>query len=154
MVKRKSRKIDPKKTWGCYVLDLREDFEWAGEISFASWLEGPKKYYDYEVSSHATIEIQAPLAYTDSKKVEVGTNVEFSISIKPEVGTGEFVGVISKFKEGVSIYVWMPWHDAMFFHQVLMSGRCEVLEVFGTDLYRRRGWVRRISLNRTYDVEE
>lgn len=154
MAKRKSRKVDPKKTWGCYVLDLRQDYDWAGEISFASRREGPKKYYDYEVSSNATIEIRAPLAYTDSKKVEIGTHVELTIYIESEVGNAEFVGGLSKYSEGLSIYSWMPWHDAMFFHQILMSGKSEMLEVFGTDLFRRRGWVRRVSLGRKYEVEE
>lgn len=78
MAKRKSRKVGPKKTWGCYVLDLRQDYEWAGEISFASRREGSKKYYDYEASGNATIEIRALSAYSDSKKVEIGTHVELS----------------------------------------------------------------------------
>jgi len=136
------------------VLDLREDVDWTGEISFASRLEGPKKYYDYEVSSNATIEIRGPLAYTDSKKIEVGTHVELTIYIQTKVDDSEFIGGLSKYSEGLSMYAWMPWHDAMFFHQILMSGRCEMLEVFGTDLYRRRGWVRRVSLSRKYEIEE
>lgn len=154
MAKRKSNKVDPKKTWASYVLDLRKDFQWAGELSFAARREGPKKYYDYEVKSLATIEITAPLVYTDSKKIDVGIPIELTISIKPEVKDDEFVGLLSKYGEGMAIYIWMPWDDAMFFHQILMSGRCEMLEVFGTDLYRRSGWVRRISLNRQHDVEE
>jgi hypothetical protein len=132
--KRTSRKIDPRKTWGCYVLDLRKNFDWAGEISFASRLEGPKKYQDYDVSSNATIEIRAPLAYSDSNKVEIGIEVELTIYMEPEVGNAEFIGGLNKYSGGLSIYTWMPWHDAMFFHQVLMSGRCEMLEVFGTDV--------------------
>jgi len=106
------------------------------------------------VSSNATIEIRGPLAYTDSKKIEVGTHVELTIYIQKEVDDSEFIGGLSKYREGLSMYTWMPWHDAMFFHQVLMSGRCEMLEVFGTDLYRRRGWVRRVSLSRKYQIDE
>lgn len=154
MPRRKQKKIDPKETWGCYALDLRKDFDWAGEISFASRRLGLKKYNNFKVSSNALIEMRAPLAYTDSKKVEVGTDIEFTIYVEPEVGDGEFIGGLNKFEGGLAIYAWMPWLDAMFFHQILMSGRCEMLEVFGTDLYRRRGWVRRVSLDRRYEIEK
>ena len=73
MVNRKSRKIALRRpgsaTFSTFV-----------KITIGWWnllrllVEGPKKYYGYAVSSFM-LEIRVSLADTDSKKVEVRTNI-------------------------------------------------------------------------------
>ena len=153
MVKSKKKEaLD--KTWVNYLLDLRQEHDWSGEIDFTARHLGRGKDAVFSTDSHAQIQILGPLAYTGSSKVEIGVAVELTISIRQHVEDSEFIGIISKNSEGLYAHVFMPWNEAMFFHQVLMSGKCELLEITGTELYRCQGWVRRVGLNRKYEFDE
>lgn len=151
MVKTANGKLENNKTWQHYIIDLRKGYDWAGEIDFAGRMLGRSMGTGFMASSHAYIQLTGPLASTGSKKVDVGATIDLTIVIREQVEDDEFIGIMSKGKDLLTANVWMPWQDAMYFHQVLMSGRCEMLEIAGTELYRRHSLLRRVGLNWKYE---
>ena len=151
MVKISKGKVDNNKTWEHFIIDLRQEYNWSGEIDFAGRALGRSKSAGFKASSYAYIQFTGPLSYTGSKKVDVGATIDLTIAIRERVEDDEFIGIMSKGKELLTANVWMPWEDAMFFQQILMSGRCEMLEIAGTELYRRHSLLRRVALNWKYE---
>lgn len=146
--------FDPNKTWAWYVVDLRQEYCWSSEIDYGARKLGRRKDSNYKKSSHVRVKIVGPLADTCSVKVHIGTQLDFTIYIDEQDDGSEFIGFISKNRDGLSISVWMPRQDAMFFHQLLLAGKCDELEITGTDLYRRQAAVRQVGLHHKYEYDD
>jgi len=146
--------LDHNKTWATFALDLREHCTWSGEIEYGAHRIGRRLEQTFEPNRVAAIQLTAPLGYTCSQKIHVGTTVSLTIYIKQEVEDSEFIGYADKRKGILTIVVWMQWKDAMFLHQILMSGQYEKIEITGTDLYRSKASIRRIGISGKYELDD
>jgi len=146
--------IDNKTTWATFALDLRKNCTWSGAIEYGAQRIGRRREQTFEPNRVAAIQLTAPLGYTCSQKINVGAPVSLIIYIKHEIEDSEFIGYADKRKGALTSVVWMQGKDAMFFHQILMSGQYEKIEITGTDLYRSKASIRRIGISGKYDLDD
>jgi len=63
-------------------------------------------------------------------------------------------GFIEKFNDRTWFHIWVPDRIVNHIHMSLMSSKPEVLRIFGTDLFYRKGDISGIDLLREYDEDE
>jgi len=150
----KKKRIDPSKIHADYVIDMRENAKWFAELQYSSTLSGPKGHKQVEMSSIPTFNIRGHLSFTQSKKVKVGNPVDVRIYVDEEGRVQEFIGIIDKYKEVLQVVMWLPWEIINHMHMTFISGKAEMVTVFGTELYRRSASVWGIDTKAEYDIQD
>lgn len=144
---------DHLDTWATFVLDLRGNIEWWGEMGYGSKRVGKKRDKTFAPSRFTILQLNAPIGYTSSQKINTEATCNLTIYVGQETND-EFIGFAEKRKTILNVVVWLPWDDALLFHQILMAGRCEMLEISGTDLYRSKASIRKIGISGKYDLDD
>ena len=152
MAGKKKKKIDPRTIHADYVIDMRESAKWFAELQYSSTKRGPRGKQQIEMSSIPTLNIKGRLSFTESKKIELGTKAEIRIYIAEEPRAEEYIGIIDKYKETLQVVLWLPWEIVNHMHMTFISGKVEMVTVFGTELYRRSASVWGIDMKAEYDV--
>jgi len=154
MARKKMKKVDPRTIHADYVIDMRENAKCFAELQYSSTKRGPRGNQQIEMSSIPTLNIKGRLSFTESKKIELGTKVDVLIYIAEEPRVEEYIGIIDKYKEALQVVLWLPWEIVNHLHLTFISGKAEMVTLFGTELYRRSASVWGIDTKAEYDIQD
>lgn len=151
---KRRQKVDPKERPFLYAVDLRDRRRIAGELSFSFLNMGTGRNKVYELFSCPKLTLWGKLENTENSKMKKGMDVCVGLTAEEGVPTTNIIGFVEKEDEILHFYVYLPVDIINHIHLSFLSSRPEMMHIFGTELYYRKGQVRGIDLVSVYEEEE
>jgi len=146
------KKVDPRETPALYVMDLRQPYSFCGELVHSYISPTGRGFVNDELLSYLSLNIFGKLAYTTSRKVNVGAEVliELGLVDDEKLSISGFVQ-----KENGRLYCNVMVSGGVFnhIHMTFISSKPEVLRIRGTELYYRQGVISGFDLFQSFDSD-
>jgi len=148
-----AKKCDPKKVATWYVIDLRQPHSYWGELSYSYDRIMARGGHEPELNSYVSLTISGVLSYTTNKSIQPGLKVKVRLLVAGTFAASRVSGEVEQRNGELLFHLWLPEWIINHVHLTLMSSSPEALQIFGTELLRRRGDLHGIYLLKHYDEE-
>lgn len=104
--------------------------------------------------SYPSLNISSKLTETDSKKIKIGIKVDITIHADDNYEPNKSIGFIDKNKVSIEMHIWLNWNLLHHVHMVLLSGKAEMISIFGTELFNRSGKIHGMHILQKYEKDD